>query len=1056
MQRGHIGILVLAGLTLGAAWGAATVPGETSLLPCDTRWEYPQYLTWRPGNGQVCDVNPPRMSWPYVPRVIPASDDIPRQEFRLQLSRQGDFSKPDHDFHTPYNFYNALPVLKHGTWYWRVGFGIKNDHEQWSPVRIFELAPDAIAWDRTVINEAVDIIAKRPHPRVGPPRGDWEAWRQALEKDPLTADWIESALARAEKVTQQEWWDHFPKTDRHGESALNELRWAELAKDIVLTSFAYHMTRDPSFARSREQALALARIPRGGLASPEFHGAKRKWSTQITGMLALAYDWWYPVLNEEERKTLLDAIEWRLKATYLEKHSWASGDNIARSGVAVFPSSHPYENFMWSLPPVLLTAGDLAVSDELTPLCLHYLTGVTCGHGPDEGWNEGLSYGAGKGSTMLHAAMYTALIFPELELGKSPYFYRLAEWFAHLAPLGIQRLAFGDYAASPDGRQKGLTHVFRYIALLSGDAYAARHAELRFARFGKTPTRHVWLDLAAERVFSWPPAAKDGPSHAVFREAGWVMESTAPPGTGFEDSVGLIFMCRPRGGYSHSYRAENDFVWHAYGETLSAGAGGTAYPDPHSRHSMSHNVLLINGQGQERSSRAPDTPFAGRLLAYERGEEYAYWVGDATHAYETIPELRRWHRHVLLVEPGVFLLFDDIAMRPEAEPAIFSWLFHVAPEVPLEMDSNGNSFTYQLGKVHARVAVSSEPGHAELVNLPAREGFKNPITGEDMFEETVERLKKVDRDLPENKWMAHNLWLNSNEPVREWRVLTALSAWRDGAPPPQVRLTGHEAEILFAQNGKKRVSFDAAAPGDITVNVETVRRHAEKTDLGVLPPTGKQESLTIDKDTYTVEWLARESFEHDDWAARWFAEGDSEVSVRDGKLWIRGTVPEIKNVATVWYRPELPQNAVVRFHAKAIEREWDNAANLNLFLHARENNGSPVRFGRSGNYPDYHEFPNYIVTFVGGVRPGWSRARRNPGFELLHEEDIRSEVGTEYEITVTIVDGHLRYYLDGKRIHNVHDSQPLPAGRFALRTWNTDGWWDDFEFGNVLKAAAEE
>ncbi|MEA3366160.1 MAG: DUF4962 domain-containing protein, partial [Candidatus Hydrogenedentes bacterium] len=264
---------------------------------------------------------------------------MPRQQFRLQLSRSGDFANPEHDIRTPYNFYNALPVLENGQWYWRVRFAIETEHEQWSLVRSFKLDQDAVAWDRTGINDAVDIITVRPDPRLGPPDGNWKAWRQALEENELTVDWLQNALARAEKVTKQKWWENFPETDRRGESKLNELQWAELSKDIVLASFAYHMTGEPKFARSREHALALARIPRGGLASPEFHGARRKWSTQITAMLVLAYDWWYPVLKEEEQKILLDAIEWRLKATYLEKHSWASGDNIARSGVAVFPAS---------------------------------------------------------------------------------------------------------------------------------------------------------------------------------------------------------------------------------------------------------------------------------------------------------------------------------------------------------------------------------------------------------------------------------------------------------------------------------------------------------------------------------------------------------------------------------------------------------------------------------------------------------------------------------------------------------------------------------------------
>jgi hypothetical protein len=37
------------------------------MLPLDGRWQYPHHLTFRPGDSQLCQMNPPRMSWPYLP-----------------------------------------------------------------------------------------------------------------------------------------------------------------------------------------------------------------------------------------------------------------------------------------------------------------------------------------------------------------------------------------------------------------------------------------------------------------------------------------------------------------------------------------------------------------------------------------------------------------------------------------------------------------------------------------------------------------------------------------------------------------------------------------------------------------------------------------------------------------------------------------------------------------------------------------------------------------------------------------------------------------------------
>ena len=210
--------------------------------------------------------------------------------------------------------------------------------------------------------------------------------------------------------------------------------------------------------------------------------------------------------------------------------------------------------------------------------------------------------------------------------------------------------------------------------------------------------------------------------------------------------------------------------------------------------------------------------------------------------------------------------------------------------------------------------------------------------------------------------------------------------------------------------------------------------------------------MEIGGDKYEVEWLAKETFDEGSLSGRWVVEGNSEVKVADGRLWVRDILPESGNVATIWFRPELPRDVIVRFRAQAVPPEEENAANLNLFLHARELDGSPLRFGRSGAYKEYHEIPNYIVTFVGGFRPGWSRARRDPGFNLLHEADVRSEVGQEYEIAVTALNGRVRYYVDGRRLHDVQDPEPLPGGWFGLRTWSTNAWWDDVEFGRLLSA----
>jgi hypothetical protein len=1043
-------------LLLAAIGGGPEVSG---ILRVDGRWEYPHYLGFRPADGTEVDVNPPRMSWPYLPQVIPQQRVIPATEFTLQFSRSGDFSRPDFERVTQYNFENALPVMEPGEWRWRVGYAVGTAEEQWSVARRFTVGPDAVRWDRTVIDRAAERLAALARPRLAPGDGDFAAWRQRLEADPDGAVWLRSLIQQAERATRQRWWRDFPTTDVAGQSAYDEQQFANMARDLAAAAFAWRLTGDERFAAARDHAVALARFPQGGLASPEYHGAPRKWPTQITEMLAVCYDLFHEQLSDEQSETIRGSIAWRLEAVYLQRHSWRLDDGLARSGVAVFCSSHPYENFMWSLPAVLLLAGDLELADALVPLCLNYLTGVSSAHGPDEGWNEGLAYGSWKGATMLQAALTTHLLLPELELGRSPYFVRLGQWYRHLLPLGIERLSFGDYAAEPQRALATQSSIFRHLAWLTGEPTFTHRWRAIAEQLGVRPSGRVWLDLLASDRLILPPPEDAEPARAVFPEAGWVMASTHAPSdrAAFDRAVGMIFQCRPMGGFSHSFRNENDFVWHAYGRTLAAGGGGTAYPDPHSRHSISHHVILVDGHGQQGDPRQPARPFVGRLLAHHPFEPPAgpggaddalVWVGDATNAYPQEVGLARWHRYVVFLGGEVFVVFDDLAMRPEADPARFSWLFHIAPQVPLQIDSASPGFHYTLGEVAARVALAGPADALEIADQPGRQGFVNRITGEDLYDHTVERLKGAGRTLARDQWMAHNLWVTNRQPAQQWQFLAVLSAAPVGETLPTVSFTGQSVATVRLLDGRQwTVSFDPTVPGDVTLDPAELRGWAESSDPASLPTSGTRERLVLAGDDYQVEWLFRENFDRG--LAHWVLEGNAEVQVEDQRLVIRNRDPETRTAATLWLRPELPERAVVRFRASVLPPDEGNAANLNLILHARELDGQPVRFGRSGQYRLYHELPNYIVTFTGGFAPGWSRARRNPGFELLHESDLRAEVGRDYEIAVTIDAGRLRYYVDGVRIHDVVDPQPLPAGRFAIRTWSTNAAWSDLQVGRL-------
>jgi len=116
--------LILLFLFIWPILSLATVQiGAEALLPMDPRQENSRCLGFRPGDGQEVTLNPPRISWPYLPGTLFKASGVPAtQKFTLQIAADPGFSKPVVEIEdTPYNYYNFLPPLEgQQTWYWRV------------------------------------------------------------------------------------------------------------------------------------------------------------------------------------------------------------------------------------------------------------------------------------------------------------------------------------------------------------------------------------------------------------------------------------------------------------------------------------------------------------------------------------------------------------------------------------------------------------------------------------------------------------------------------------------------------------------------------------------------------------------------------------------------------------------------------------------------------------------------------------------------------------------------------------------------------------------------
>ena len=180
----------------------------------------------------------------------------------------------------------------------------------------------------------------------------------------------------------------------------------------------------------------------------------------------------------------------------------------------------------------------------------------------------------------------------------------------------------------------------------------------------------------------------------------------------------------------------------------------------------------------------------------------------------------------------------------------------------------------------------------------------------------------------------------------------------------------------------------------------------------------------------------------------WFQEGLGKFSMPEPHVM---EVDAIQGGYTAFIRKPLPADLLVRYRCKTLPPDGMN--NINLISHCQPPRPGEWPIVELGRYKGYREMPNYIVTFVSGKNefegirecPGRQRLRRNPGFALIEErEDVPSELGRQYEITFTALRGRLRYYIDGRKVFDWQDPQPITGeGFFAFRTYKTHEVYSD-------------
>jgi hypothetical protein len=736
----------------------------------------------------------------------------------------------------PYNFYNTLPALvkepnqEQNRWYWRVGYDVGPGRVQWSNIRSFIISEDATAWDRSALAEP--DLARLGHPRILFNGENINRIRQLAQTDGASKAALHSMRLQADQIMQKRWWSSFPATDR---TADPEQDFYTIACDLATVCFVWRMTGDDRYAGVKSRAVTWASYPAGGRASPEGLGGDGKEdATQGNEFLALLFDWLYPDLTSTERQIMIGSLEWRIEHV-MNNFSWKTQKRrdketgrplVKAEGMSGMISSHGYEAAMDTAVCGLALYEHSQVGREWFDLILNYLIGVTCGHGFDEAWNEGAGYGTSKCKWLMNATIYFDTTLPQSHLGRNPYYTRVGEFFRRIIPVGMSHHAWGNQA-NASGRNH-LAH-FRKFAYLTGDGCFL----LNWQQYGgeEFSTFRPWIEYVLPAYYDEPQPVPENDTVGLFPIAGWVMAATGPPSlrSTYENGLGIIFQCRPRGGYGHSFNSDGSFQLHAYGQMLNHGGGSSANLDAYAYHTMSHNTILVDGLGQAQPTTGQLYPTYGHIAAFSRGKDYVYFAGDTTNCYphvpgkysrwglplsdvyqkKALPYLEHFIRHVLFLRGRYFVIYDDLSC---SVAATYTWLYHILPQEPFDFDESTFTIDYAVSDVRVRLRHIAHPERLKLDDRIGMEAFMNPFTGEDY------RQWRKDEIL-----CAHNLWISNIVPTRQWCFLTVIYPARQGETVAAIE----RLDDFTVRVAEDVISFSPDSPyarnADFVVDVPAIR-----------------------------------------------------------------------------------------------------------------------------------------------------------------------------------------------------------------------------------------
>jgi len=214
-------------------------------------------------------------------------------------------------------------------------------------------------------------------------------------------------------------------------------------------------------------------------------------------------------------------------------------------------------------------------------------------------------------------------------------------------------------------------------------------------------------------------------------------------------------------------------------------------------------------------------------------------------------------------------------------------------------------------------------------------------------------------------------------------------------------------------------------------------------------------------DTHKGRLLAVDDFSS--WQANWVVEAElsSWISYREEDS-LLDLVAE--KGLTLWYKKPFSGNLSISYEAYAVQQggPYDRVSDLNCFWMAVDPCHPDDLFARKafrqGVFGRYYSLVLYYLGY-GGNQNTTTRFRKYDGkWAAFTEESKRPPVLMEYtdsahllkpnqwyQVKIIVQNGRIQYWMNGERLVDYMDSQPLTSGWFGFRTTQSHFWIRSFK-----------